>query len=844
MKRVAVKSQDDLARRMRVAAASWLAFVSLIYMSTTLFMVSRLVENRKAAAVRHQARMDPTMLEVGRTRPETAAADMGMKPKARKVKAGIYVDNVSEFSTRDSKWAPEFYIWFEWSGDDIDPGKTFHIVDGKIVSRQLQSRHDEGDKHYALYRITAEITKHFSTDRFPRDDHLLTIRIEDTTHYNFDLEYIPDVEGSQLSSRASLVGYAPYSVQIIAKDHSYRTPRGDPRLPSHHKATYSQLVLGIGIKRSGWGLYVKMFTGTFTSVVIALLAFFVRPKDLDPRFGIGVGAFFACIAGTILVAGEIPLNNSFGLTEFVAGISTITIFLSLLTSTMSLAILRTLESDSWIRRFDMSAVSVFAVGWGASTIVVSIIASMGVWPTLVQQIDLVKQNPLFHQVVGMFFWVLIARTTIFALEKLVWQGWMQQRMAAPPPRILAQISNAVVWTVCAFLVFSVVFDKEITGLLTASGVVIAVVGFALRNLISDVFTGIVMGFEGHVRIGDWIEIEGEEPGMIQEISWRTTRFVTERGIDIIVPNSQLAAEQYRNFHRPDRYFRESFYVHLDYDITSHQASRILLSAISQIPESMAIPRRPSVRIHDYSQRGVEWEARFYVPDYSSRSFLRYQVQRNVLRNLHFSGIEIASERIESQDVHRADESRDSLSEDLDFLKAVEILSCLDHDELAGLLDGLGRSIAKAGEPVVEINDLGTSLFIVREGVLNVFIAAERDESIKVGQLVPGSFFGEMSLLTGEARSATVVPDVDSFLFEITKEQIEPILSRNPAVVERLSAVLADRQMANIRAMADSSIEDPDETRSGLAREFVDKIQRFFNIGTLRKHSERSTILKD
>ena len=231
-----------------VIATCWLVLISVAYASVTLYMVDRLAEIKENAAIRHRARLDPTMVEVGRTPPEQAATNMGIEPKWRKVKAGMYVDRVSEFSTRDSRWGLDFYIWFVWSGDGIEPGETFHIIEGEITDKRLQARHDDGGEHYALYRVGAKITKNFSTARFPRDDHLLTIRIEDATHYNFDLEYIPDAEGSELSSRAKITGYEPYSVKLVAKDHSYKTPRGDLRLPPSYKATYSQLVFGIGIE--------------------------------------------------------------------------------------------------------------------------------------------------------------------------------------------------------------------------------------------------------------------------------------------------------------------------------------------------------------------------------------------------------------------------------------------------------------------------------------------------------------------------------------------------------------------------------------------------------------------
>lgn len=109
---------------------------------------------------------------------------------------------------------------------------------------------DIGGSHYELYRITAEITKFFNIGRYPHDDHLMTILIEDTRRQRYDLRYKPDPAGSEISSRVKIPGYEIYSKQLIEKGHSYKTRRGDPKLPDSYKSTYSQLVFGIGIKRS------------------------------------------------------------------------------------------------------------------------------------------------------------------------------------------------------------------------------------------------------------------------------------------------------------------------------------------------------------------------------------------------------------------------------------------------------------------------------------------------------------------------------------------------------------------------------------------------------------------
>ena len=166
------------------------------------------------------------------------------------------------------------------------------------------------------------------------------------------------------------------------------------------------------------------------------------------------------------------------------------------------------------------------------------------------------------------------------------------------------------------------------------------IGFALRNLISDVFTGIALGLERPLKIGDWIEFDQGEPGRIVEINWRSSRLVTADEISVVVPNSQLATAAFRNYSTPQKYWRDKFDIVLPYDVTYRQAERILLSAVAQVPNSANVPRKPDVLIGDYLERGTTWRLRYWVPDYSRLAVTRYEIKRNVLRNLYYAGIEV------------------------------------------------------------------------------------------------------------------------------------------------------------------------------------------------------------
>ncbi len=341
----------------------WCAFLVLLIALAIGFVASTIREDKSAATIRHNSIFDPTRAEPGKTKAEARPFDLGRKPENLVVDAGIYVDRISKVSIRDSRWIVDFFVWFRWLDKNIRPDETFHVINGKILSKELKTSYESESETYRLYRISAEITKSFDIARFPLDDHLLTIRFEDGEKQFFDLFYVPDVAGSRVSSRVSIPGFEIYKSTIGEKNHSYKTRRGDARLPENYKATYSQVIYGIWIKRSGWALYTKMLLGTLASVAVALIACFVSPEHTDPRFALGIGGFFAAVASTYIMAQKVPESGVMGLSDYVTGFSLITILMTLLTSAMSVHIFNRLNQRALAQKLDRSVLVILVTGY-------------------------------------------------------------------------------------------------------------------------------------------------------------------------------------------------------------------------------------------------------------------------------------------------------------------------------------------------------------------------------------------------------------------------------------------------------------------------------------------------
>ncbi|MCS6976400.1 MAG: hypothetical protein NZM31_05240, partial [Gemmatales bacterium] len=191
--------------------------------------------------------------------------------------------------------------------------------------------------------------------RFPCDDHLLTLAVELPSLPRHELMFVPDQQGSAVSSRVRIPSYTIWQVVVLEKPHSYQTNRGDPRLALGSRSTYSQLRMGIEIRRSGWGMFVKLFQSLFVAVLLALLAFFIRPTEVDPRFGLGVGALFAAVANAYVVSSLVPETGDLALADMINGVGIGVILLTVVQSTISLYLYSQCGEERLSRAFDRTS---------------------------------------------------------------------------------------------------------------------------------------------------------------------------------------------------------------------------------------------------------------------------------------------------------------------------------------------------------------------------------------------------------------------------------------------------------------------------------------------------------
>ncbi|WP_137126250.1 cyclic nucleotide-binding domain-containing protein [Roseomonas sp. HF4] len=415
---------------------------------------------------------------------------------------------------------------------------------------------------------------------------------------------------------------------------------------------------------------------------------------------------------------------------------------------------------------------------------------------------------------GAAFWFLLAWAGVRAAALLL----------ARHPKLLSDLVGTALYVAATLVVMQVVFELPATGLIATSSVVIAVLGFALRNIFGDIFSGIALGMESPYAIGDWIEATEGCAGRVTGISWRSTRLVTRDGVTLVVPNSLIAGHRIAVYGSGEggRY-RTSLPVALDAAVPADRARRILLAAAMEAGRDQR-GFAPDVLLADLANGVATYAVRFHVPDFGAENPWRDQVAGAVQRALLRAGLAPAAPgrevRLQRAAAERASEPHRALVESLDLLRP------FTAPERAALAAAMAPRDLRAGEVVVRQGDEGQSLYVLAEGVLEVRI--ERPDGVEavVDRLYPGSVFGEMSLLTGQPRMATVAAATGAVVLELAKGELDPLLQARPVLAEGLTAIMAERQARNL---AGPRISDQPSHAAPTRDDILARVKAFFGI---------------
>jgi small-conductance mechanosensitive channel/CRP-like cAMP-binding protein len=445
------------------------------------------------------------------------------------------------------------------------------------------------------------------------------------------------------------------------------------------------------------------------------------------------------------------------------------------------------------------------------------------------------KNLLLTRLAESLLWIAGAHLFNVATELFFWRGFVERALGRKPPRLVEQLGHLVVMLVAVGGILGVTFEQPVTGLWATSGAVGIVVGLALRNLILDTFSGLAINLEQPFRVGDWITFnhaQVPQTGRVIETNWRTTRLITSARNTVVIPNSVLTSNVITNYSMNQQVGGFELDLSIDHGVPTERVLRILGAAAQQTvgKEGIRDNPAPELELIDVSQNGIVYRIKYFV-GLAERNpgRARSLLLRTAVSHLRNGGVSLSYPRRDVFVARMPWRQRDwhVAKDQVRQLAQLSLFSTLTPDELTQVSSRMIVHHLAAEDRVVTQGDPGESMFLLAEGLLKVSIRQEDGRDLEVAELGPGSVFGERSLLTGEARSASVACATDAVICEIPKDAISALLAANPELAQAFSREMVTRDTQNKRTRLQK--RELDAQLADEAQRFASRLKSFFGL---------------
>jgi small-conductance mechanosensitive channel/CRP-like cAMP-binding protein len=427
--------------------------------------------------------------------------------------------------------------------------------------------------------------------------------------------------------------------------------------------------------------------------------------------------------------------------------------------------------------------------------------------------------------------ILLSTALVVALvNRYVWDFYFEKKRHTPIPHFLREVVGGIIFLIVLLLILSYGYHAEaqLKGLLAGSGVIAIILGFAGQNLFAGIIGGVSIQINRPYKVGDWLQVD-ERFAEVMEINWRSTRLRTNDAIYLDIPNNEMVSHTIVNLHYPTEVHAVRIRVGIEYKNPPNRVKDALFRAAST---AEGVLPEPKVRVFlvDFADSAVTYEIKFYMGNHARINEINDAVRTNVWYELKRQGITIP---FPIRTLHLERKAATSMQEEYQEARAIlrseALFECLSDEQIESLVQQSQVSHFGRGERVIREGAEGDSMFVLLRGAAEVSIS-KNGTSIPVATLKAPDCFGEMSLLTGEHRTATVRAQTDCQVMEIGKPVMAELLRASPDCLERLSELLAKRKMETEDLVKEAVSHSQNARKEREYRaSFVHRLRTFFEL---------------
>jgi small-conductance mechanosensitive channel/CRP-like cAMP-binding protein len=432
--------------------------------------------------------------------------------------------------------------------------------------------------------------------------------------------------------------------------------------------------------------------------------------------------------------------------------------------------------------------------------------------------------------------VLVLGLVLIHLGGLVFFRVLLPALHGAAPRILEDVA-----VFCGYVLWGLVrlseAGVELSGLVATSAVITAVLAFAMQDTLGNVLGGLALQLDDSFEIGDWLKLD-DVSGRVVQIQWRFTALLTRNGERVVVPNGQLMKAKFSVITGAAgpgaAAWRRWVEFPVDYQVPPTQVIAAAERAVSDAAiTNVAGTPPPSCVALAFSPGAMRYALRYWLQDPRDDDATDSAVRCHLLAALQRQGWRIA---LPDQAVHVVQDSaaqRDAawqreLARREQALAAIDLFAPLDAGERRHIAEHLAHAPFVQGDVMTRQGAVAHWLYIIASGEAEVVLEGPDGTRRTLKRLPAGSLFGEMGLMTGAPRSATVVAATDVECYRLDKAGFEHVIRGRHEIAEGMSHILAQRQHEN-EALRDAQRQAPAEP-VGHGAAILARMREFFGLG--------------
>jgi Small-conductance mechanosensitive channel len=421
---------------------------------------------------------------------------------------------------------------------------------------------------------------------------------------------------------------------------------------------------------------------------------------------------------------------------------------------------------------------------------------------------------IFH-ILKILLWMALVISVVRFLSQLIFETVWKTSGQSEISSLVKTVLSVVIYIVSFFIIFQSQYPNvQLAPLFTGSTILGIVVGLALQDTLGNLFAGIALQADQPFQVGDVINITNRGTGVVESVSWRGVKIRTFQNKLLIISNAVLGKEVIEVAPRGNLNARMVQFSTL-YANSPARTTQIVREAVRQV-ENVSPKIRPVVRVRNLGDNGIEFEVKYWIEDYTKYNDTDAAIRQRIWYLFQREKVEFA---YPTRTIHVETKPQETAFEEtinmiLERLSAIPIFAPLSDLELQILSEAASSRVYAPGESIVRMGKEGNSMFVIVRGNVNVQIP-ENGLVKTVNSLGENDFFGEMSLLTGEPRSATVVAAEETEVLQIHKLALQPIFEGNPELMKTICEIIEKRRGALITSKMVASTETNGDDRSVL-----------------------------